>query len=297
LGFIFSGDSDDANKNITKEKVTASSSLKKQQISRVKNTDTSGARDRVYELLLNYPAVGSKFDESTSPCWEKRSPEANNPMNPGFYCERLEFNQFTTSLSNDFKAENPNLVKPQMSQSFKYREDGTLNSMMYGMFNAFASADDAAQFILKSYSDLELKHDRLKEDVYNEEGISLKIDFSFSDPVLKWNERQLSFGCDAYPDLSNGMNKIAFGDPRQDEWQGMFKEVLGHLDIGDIAIAKFTDFEINKNSVDRSGESRCVLATIFYGDRKVTTLGQDPRTVVEVAVAEIDPRFALTNWD
>ena len=255
----------------------------------------SGARQRVYDLLLDYPAVGSQFEESTSPCWKKSAPQASI-MNPGFYCSRQEFNPFDTSLSDDFEDENPNLEDPDVFQSFKFREDGTLNSMLYGMYNTFASADDAAQFILEAYGDLELKHDRLEEDSYRE-GTSLVIDISFSDPILEWNERQLSFGCDAYPYSANPMIGLPIGDPRQKEWKDMFSEVMGHPGLNDITLMNFTDFQINKNSVDRSGESRCVLATIFYGDRKVTTLGEDPRKVIEVVVAEIDPRFELTDWD
>lgn len=253
----------------------------------------SDARSRVYGFLTEYPAVGSAFDESTSPCWEKGSPEANNPLNPGFYCRRQEFNSFDTSLSDDFENENPQLEDPKVFQSFKYREDGTLNSMLYGMYNAFENAEDAVEFLNDTYGDLGLRHDDFNEDVYNE-GISLKIDFSFSDPVLEWNRRQMSFGCDAYPGLTNGSSNWGFNDPRQKEWEGMFYEVVGHYELSDVELVKFTDFQINRNSVDSSGETRCVIATLLYGERKVTTLGADPRSVIELVVAEIDPSFSLT---
>jgi hypothetical protein len=178
-------------------------------------------------------------------------------------------------------------------QTFKYSDDGVLSAVVTGFNNMFRDANEAEEYVNTAFGALQQRHRHLKKDFYNEGGESLSLTFSTTEYVKKWNRLQISYGCNAYPEFISPSGKVLYGNYQErNKWQSTLTELIGSYSwLTDLNLAKFTSFEIYKDSIDTSGQSRCVLASIIYGERRVDSIGAKPKKVIELVIAEVDPTF------
>lgn len=249
-------------------------------------------KDEILNIALAYPPIKAQFDEKNSPCFDGQAPERDS-MTGGYYCSRS-----FSGLIKSYEEANPEADNPAVYQTFKYLEDGSLNAVVAGFYNMFKDVNEAEEFLISQFNHLGLQQRHLKNKFYNEGGTSLRSDFSRTEFVPEWSRLQIAFGCKAVPWALSPQSKIPFDSPEYGKWQGVLSEFIGKYSwLSDSELGKFVDFEIYKDDIDKSAASRCVLATVIYGDREKASLSSTPRRVVEVVFAEVDSSFPITSKD
>ena len=243
----------------------------------------------IINSALSYPPVGEIFSISASPCFNKASPEKRTGYD-GFYCDQ-GFDDQIKRYSDRYT----NADSPMVRQTFKFLEDGALNSVLTGFHNMFSSPEDAEKFLNDKYGHLGLMRVASNENWFNSDGGPIvKFELGFSERVTSWSRTQFSFGCDLYPSDINPRNEIPRGSPEYGEWEEISYELWGAYPwLTDVKLVSAADFVVNKRSVINSEADRCVAATILYGERERTSLSAPRRSVVEVIIAEINPNFPI----